>query len=63
MTRAILISRTEMMSGSGCPFGLSKEDIPLEARIHTIIRAYEALCYEEQDPERVRTRLIEWNQG
>ncbi len=62
MTRAILISRTEMMSGSGCPFGLSKDYIPLEARIHTIIRAYEALCHEEQEPERVRIRMNEWNQ-
>lgn len=62
MTRAILISRAEMMSGSGYPYGLSKKDIPLEARIYTIIRSYEALCKEEKNPERVRIRLNEWNQ-
>ena len=62
MTRTILISRAEMMSGSGCPYGLSKKDIPLEARIYTIIRSYEALCKEEKNLETVRIRLNEWNQ-
>ena len=63
MTRAILISRSEMMSGSGCPFGLSKNDIPLEARIYTIIRSYEALCHRYKDPAVMRALLSEWNQG
>jgi hypothetical protein len=63
MTRAILISGAEMMNGSGYPYGLSKRDIPLEARIYTIIRAYEALCHREKDVGKVRDRLIEWNQG
>lgn len=63
MTRAILISRAEMMSGSGYPYGETKSDIPLEARIHTIIRSYEALCVEENnDPDKIRIRMNEWNQ-
>ncbi len=62
MTRAILISRAEMMNGSGYPYGLSKKNIPLEARIYTIIRSYEALYKEEKDPEGVHTRLKELNQ-
>ncbi len=63
MTRAILISGSEMMNGSGYPYGLNKKDIPLEARIYTIIRSYEALCHIEQDVGKVVTRLTEWNQG
>lgn len=63
MTRAILISGSEMMNGSGYPYGLSKKDIPLEARIYMIIRSYEALCHSEVDIENVITRLTEWNQG
>ena len=63
MVRAILLSRSEMMNGSGYPFGLSKKNIPLEARIYTILRSYEALCHEEKDPRKVATRLAEWNQG
>ncbi len=63
MTRAILISGAEMMNGSGYPYGLSKKDIPLEVRLYTIIRAYEAICHREKDPRKVRDRLTEWNQG
>ncbi len=63
MARAILISRSEMMNGSGYPFGLSKKNIPLEARIHTIIRSYESLCQREKDMGAVYARLHEWNQG
>lgn len=62
MVYAILLSRSEMMNGSGYPFGLSKKNIPLEARIYTIVRSYEILCEEENDLEKVRIRLAEWNQ-
>lgn len=39
----ILISRDETMNGLGYPYGLNKNDIPIEARIYSIIRNYESL--------------------
>ena len=43
MVKTIIISRNETMNGSGYPFGLSKKRIPLECKLYSIIRAYEAL--------------------
>ncbi len=44
MVTMLLLSRDETMNGLGYPFGVIKKDIPIEARIYSIIRLYEALC-------------------
>ncbi|MFZ2256287.1 MAG: HD domain-containing phosphohydrolase [Patescibacteria group bacterium] len=59
--KMILISRDETMNGLGYPYGLNKNDIPIEARIYSIIRNYESLSHDEDsegnsDSERERKR-------
>lgn len=60
--QSILLSCNETMNGIGYPFGLSKKDIPLEWRIFSIIRAYEALCLVKNQFQ-VLTALQEWAKG
>lgn len=62
MTKTMLLSRNETMNGSGYPFGLSKQNIPLAGRIYTIIRAYEALCAMQLPKQAIHT-MNEWVQG
>jgi HD-GYP domain-containing protein (c-di-GMP phosphodiesterase class II) len=42
----ILLYHHEKYDGSGYPFGLSGENIPLEARIFTIVDAYDAMTQD-----------------
>lgn len=46
MAKSMLLSCDETMVGSGYPFHLSKENIPLEGRLFSIIRAYELKSFE-----------------
>lgn len=60
--QSMLSSRNETMNGTGYPFGLRKEDMPMEWRIYSIIRAYEALCLIKLPGQVLRT-MNEWGVG
>ncbi len=59
---SMLISQHENMNGTGYPFWLSKERIPLEGRIYKIIRAYESLRYKVSHNDAL-SKLDEWWKG
>ena len=42
--RILAMCHHEQWNGNGYPFGLSGEDIPLEARIVTVVDVFDALC-------------------
>ena len=44
LARVLALCHHERWDGKGYPFGLSGEDIPLEARIVTVVDVYDALC-------------------
>jgi putative two-component system response regulator len=44
LARVLALCHHERWGGKGYPFGLSGEDIPLEARIVTVVDVYDALC-------------------
>ncbi len=44
LARVLALCHHERWDGTGYPFGLSGEDIPLEARIVTVVDVYDALC-------------------
>lgn len=60
MVTSMLLSYNEIMNGTGCPFNLSKENIPLEGRIYAVVRSYEILCLE-QIPEDTVRMLTSWS--
>ncbi len=53
MARSLLLSRHETMSGTGYPHGLSKRNIPLEWKIYSIVRTYEALSRNSTSQKKV----------
>ena len=59
LVKSIILSRDETMDGLGYPSGLSKADIPIEARIYSIIRSYEALATPD-DLQEARIMLEKW---
>jgi putative two-component system response regulator len=44
LARVLALCHHERWDGTGYPFGLSGEDIPLEARIVSVVDVYDALC-------------------
>lgn len=44
LARVLALCHHERWDGAGYPFGLSGEDIPLEARIVSVVDVYDALC-------------------
>ena len=62
MVTMILLSRDETMNGLGYPFGVIKKDIPIEARIYSIIRLYEALCWSIP-PKPISQAMQYWSRG
>ena len=44
LARVLALCHHERWDGKGYPFGLAGEDIPLEARIVTVVDVYDALC-------------------
>jgi putative two-component system response regulator len=44
LARVLALCHHERWDGTGYPFGLSGEDIPLEARIVSVVDVYNALC-------------------
>jgi putative two-component system response regulator len=44
LARMLALCHHERWDGKGYPFGLSGEDIPLEARIVSVVDVYDALC-------------------
>ncbi len=63
----IAISHHEKWNGTGYPYGLSGEDIPLEGRIVAIADVFDALsskrCYKEAFPIEKVTSIIEKDTG
>lgn len=67
MARAIALSHHEKWDGSGYPYGLSGEDIPLEARIVAIADVFDALTsvrpYKPAWPVEDAVKLIHQESG
>ena len=58
----ILLSHHETMNGLGYPYGLIKKDIPIEARIFSIIQLYAALCWSIP-PKSINQAMQYWSRG
>ncbi len=56
MVTSLLRTRHETMSGMGYPVGLSKEQIPIESRIYSVIRAHEVI----QRQQTATVTLVDW---
>jgi len=67
ITKEIATSHHEKFDGSGYPYGLSGENIPLSARIMAIADVYDALvsprCYKEPMPEDEAFKIISESAG
>jgi hypothetical protein len=63
LVQSHLMTRHETMNGTGYPFWLRKNKIPLQSRIYTIVRAYEALCSIYGNyPNRIVSTLEDWGE-
>ncbi len=49
MSRNVVMYHHERFDGTGYPYGLKGENIPLEARIVAIVDAYDNLCYRYEE--------------
>lgn len=67
LARLLALCHHERWDGSGYPFGLAGEDIPLEARIVAVVDVYDALCsdrpYKKAMPSREAARLLREGSG
>jgi putative two-component system response regulator len=67
MGRLLALCHHERWDGGGYPFGLSGEDIPIEARIVTVVDVYDALCsdrpYKKAMDSETAGRLIREGAG
>jgi putative two-component system response regulator len=64
---AIALSHHERWDGAGYPYGISGEEIPLEARICAVADVYDALssnrCYREALPSQTVREMMESQRG
>jgi broad specificity phosphatase PhoE len=61
LVQSHLMTRHETMNGTGYPFSLTKNNIPLQSRIYVIIRAYEALySIYGYYPNKILSILEDW---
>jgi len=67
LARVLALCHHERWDGNGYPFGLKEEDIPLEARIVTVVDVYDALCsdrpYKKAFPPQEAARLLREGAG
>lgn len=67
LARSLALFHHERWDGSGYPFGLRGEEIPIEARIVSIVDVYDALCsdrpYKKAFPEEKCREIIRAGSG